>query len=206
MDRNVNLGQIRQKVYTSYHEDGIIDVFIALFIMGFAVWMLLDMIWLAGGFVIFGVSIYAAAKRAFTVPRVGFVKLRPQRTMFALGVVLGLMMLSSILGLVAFMQVEGGGTPVWLSLAIEYYMPLIGVSVGALFCLAGYTFRTRRMYGYALLTLVMFAIGHFIYYPLHYYVITLGIVILIFGLFMLISFVSKYPITDNATSESNNEK
>ncbi len=206
MSKKINLQQIRQKVYTSYHEDGIIDILLALFITSFAVWMTLDMIWLAGGFVIFGASIYAAAKRIFTVPRIGFVKFRQQRTIFAIGVVLGLMMLSSVLGLVAFMQFEGGGTPAWLSLAIEYHMPLIGVSVGALFYLAGYTFRTKRMYGYALLTLAMFTIGHFIYYPLYYYVITLGTVILFSGLFMLISFVRKYPIPDNATSESNNEK
>jgi uncharacterized membrane protein len=116
--------------------------------------------------------------------------------------------LSALLGVVAFMEVEGGGMPSWLLFAIENYMLVIGVLVAASFCAAGYTFRINRMYAYALLTLAMFVIGHFLYYPLHYYVILLGTLILFFGSVMLIRFVRRYPhsATDAMGDNSNEER
>jgi len=101
--------------------------------------------------------------------------------------------LTALLGIVAFMQVEGGGTPIWLLFAIENYMLVIGVSVAASFCVVGYVFRVRRMYAYALLTLVMFVTGHFLHYALHYYLTLLGTLILLFGLALLIRFIRRYP-------------
>jgi len=59
--------------------------------------------------------------------------------------------------------------------------------------LAGYAFKTKRIYAYALMTLVMFVAGHFIYFPLYYYLTALGSVILACGLFLMIRFVRKYP-------------
>ncbi len=207
MNEKINLKEIERKAYTSYHQDGIIDIFIALFIMSFTVWMILDMIWLGWMFFIVGASIYAAAKRAFTIPRIGFVKFAQQRVMAAIVIFLGLLLLSSVLGFVTLMQIEGGSTPLWLLLAIEYYMPVIGVSVAALFCVGGYTFRTKRMYIYAFLTLILFVTGHFLYFPLHYYMILLGALILLFGLAMLIRFVRRYPLpATDALGESSNEE
>lgn len=150
-----------------------------------------------------GTSIYAAAKRVFTIPRIGFVKFRPQRTQVAIGMFVGLLSLSSVLGIVTLMQVEGGSTPLWLLFAIEYYMPVIGGVVAALLCVGGYTLRTERMYAYALLTLAMFVPGHFLHFPLHYYMTLLGTLILLVGLVMLIRFVRRYPLSATGTMSGN---
>jgi hypothetical protein len=206
MAEKINLKKIERKAYTSYHQDGLIDVFAGFLILSFGLWLILDMAWMGWILWFVAVSAYAAAKRVFTIPRIGFVKFRQQRTQVAVGMFVGLLLLSSVLGLVTFMQVEGGSTPFWLLFAIEYYMPVIGVIVAALFCVGGYTFRTQRMYAYALLTLAMFVPGHFLYYPLHYYVILLGTLILLFGLALLIRFIRRYPLsTTGSMGDSGNE-
>ena len=119
---------------------------------------------------------------------------------------IGVLSLFMLLGVVAFMQTESGGTPAWLLFAIENHMLVIGVSVAASFCAAGYTFRINRMYGYALLALVMFVAGHFLYYPLYYYMILLGALILLFGLAMLIRFIRRNPLsTTGSIGDHGNE-
>jgi len=195
MAETINLKRIERKAYTSYHQDGLIDVFAGFFIISFGVWLILDMAWMGWILWFVAVSAYAAAKRVFTIPRIGFVKFPQQRVKALVAIALIGFSLFALLGVVAFIQVEGGGTPIWLLFAIENHMLVIGVSVAASFCVVGYTFRIRRMYAYALLTLIMFVTGHFLYFPLHYYVILLGTLILLFGLVMLIRFVRRYPLS-----------
>ncbi len=207
MNENINLEEIRRKAYTSYHQDGLIDILAACSILSFAAWTILDMIWLGWMSFVISTSIYAAAKRALTIPRIGFVKFPQQRTRGMLTALVALGALSSVLGLIAFMQVEGGTTPTWLLLAIEYYMLVIGVSIAALFSAAGYTFRTNRMYAYALLTLIIFVPGHFLNFPFYYYLLLLGTLILLLGIAQMTRFVRKYPrSTTDTTGESGSEQ
>ncbi len=153
------------------------------------------------------VSAYAAAKRILTIPRIGFVKFSPHRAKAMQTIALIVFSLFALLGVVAFMQTEGGGTPLWLLIAIENYMLVIGVSVATSFCALGYTFRIKRMYAYALMTLIMFVTGHFLSYPLHYYLTLLGTLILLFGLAMLIRFIRRYPLsTTDTLGVSGNEE
>ena len=197
MEERIDLKAIERKVYTSYHQDGLVDVFAGFLILSFGLvaWIMPDMIWMGFMFFIVATSLYAAAKRVFTVPRIGFVKLAPQRVKRTMAMLVGAGVLSSILGMVTLMQVEGGGTPLWLLFAIENYMLVIGVSAAALFCVVGYTFRTKRMYAYALLALITFVTGHFLYFPLYYYLVLLGTLILLVGLTLLIRFVRRYPLS-----------
>jgi hypothetical protein len=72
-------------------------------------------------------------------------------------------------------------------------MLTVGVSVAGLFLLGGFAFKTKRIYVYAFVTLVMFVGGYFLTFPLYYYLIALTIMILTVGLAMMIRFVNKYP-------------
>jgi hypothetical protein len=142
---------------------------------------------------VLAVSFYAGMKKLITVPRIGYVKFPQQRAqrIVALTVVLGLV--SMVGGIFAFMQTTSSGTPDWLLFLIDNYMLTIGTVVAALFLLGGYAFKTKRIYAYALLTLVMFVGGHFLSFPLYYYLTVLGITVLAVGLSMMIRFVKKYP-------------
>ena len=207
MAEKINLKKIERKVYMSYHQDGLIDVFAGFFILSFGLWLFLDMAWMGWILWFVAVSAYAAAKRVLTIPRIGFVKFAPHRVKALMTITVIVFSLFALLGVVAFMQVEGGGTPIWLLLVIENYMLVIGVSVAASFCVVGYTFRISRMYAYALLTLVIFVTGHFLYFPLYYYMTLLGALILLTGLTMLIRFVRRYPLpTTGSMGDSGNEE
>ncbi len=151
------------------------------------------------------VSFYSGAKKIFTVPRIGYVKFPKQRTQRIITVTIALGILSFVAGIVAFVQTTGQGTPAWLLFLIENYMLTIGTIVSALFLLAGYAFRTKRMYAYALLTLVMFVAGYFIYFPLQYYLILLGSMIMAFGLAIMIRFIRKYPKATETVDAQGNE-
>ena len=76
---------------------------------------------------------------------------------------------------------------------IDNYLLTIGTIVAALFLLGGYALKTNRIYTYALLALVMFVGGHFLSFPLYYYLTVLGIVVLAVGMTMMIRFIKKYP-------------
>jgi predicted neutral ceramidase superfamily lipid hydrolase len=174
----------------------VIDITIAFVTFIFSVIMLGDIYWLGsiGGISgILALLLYAGAKKLLTVPRIGYVKFPQQRAQRITAVAIALGVLSFVAGTVALIQTIGQGTPDWLLLLIENYMLTIGTTVAALFLLAGYAFKTKRIYAYALLTLVMFFAVHFIYFPLYYYLTALGSLILACGLFMMIRFVRKYP-------------
>jgi hypothetical protein len=198
MNQKINMKEIERKAYTSYHEDGVVDITVAVVVFLFSIIMLGDMPWLGGigGIAgILAVSLYAAFKKLITVPRIGYVKFPQQRAQRMVAVAVAVGTMSALMGVIAFLQTASQGTPDWLLLLIDNYMLTIGTAVAALFLLGGYAFKTKRLYAYALLTLVIFVVGHFIYFPLPYYLTALGTILLICGLFLMFRFVSKYPKT-----------
>ena len=196
--------EIERKAYTVYHQDGVIDITMAFVIFIFSVIMLGE-IYLLGslggisGFL--AISLYAGFKKLVTIPRIGYVKFPQQRARKITMVTVLLGTLSAAIGAVAFMQTTSSGTPEWLLFLIDNYMLTIGVAVSGLFLLGGFAFKTKRIYVYSLLTLVMFVAGHFIYFPLSYYLAALGTIILTCGVVLLVQFVRKYPKATKTVEE-----
>jgi hypothetical protein len=193
MNQKISLKEIERKAYTAYHQDGVVDVTIGFAVLVFSAIMLADMPWMGGILGILAISFYAGLKKLVTVPRIGYVKFPQQRTqkMMALTVVLGFLAFAA--GMVAFMQTTSQGTPDWVMLLIDNYMITIGVAAAGLFLLGGYAFKTKRIYGYGLLTLAMFTVGHFLSFPLYYYLAALGTIILAIGIVLMTYFIQKYP-------------
>jgi hypothetical protein len=196
MNQKINLKEIERKAYTSYHQDGVIDIALATVVLIFSIIMLGDISLLGGlGGIsgILAVSIYAGLKKLVTIPRIGYVKFPQQRAQRITMLVLVLGTLSAFMGVVAFLQTAHHGTPEWLMVLIDNYMLTIGISMASLFLLGGYAFKTKRIYAYALLTLTMFVPGHFIDFPLYYYLAALGVTMLACGLALMIRFIHKFP-------------
>ena len=169
------------------------DITAAFVILTFASVMLGDMPWLGGIVGVLTVSFYAGMKKLITVPRIGYVKFPQQRSQKILALTLVLGTASMVAGMFAFIQTTSSGTPDWLLFLIDNHMFTIGVAIAVLFLLGGYAFKTNRIYIYALLALAMFVGGHFLSFPLYYYLTLLGIIVLASGLVMTIRFVKKYP-------------
>ncbi|MCW4034626.1 MAG: hypothetical protein NWF03_04610 [Candidatus Bathyarchaeota archaeon] len=193
MNQKINMKQIERKAYTSYHEDGILEITVAVVVFTFAIMMMIDMPWLGGIAGALAVSFYAGIKKLVTIPRIGYVRLPVQRAQKITAIALVLGIVAMVAGMFAFVQTTSSGVPDWLLFLIDYYMITIGVAVAVLFLLGAYAFKTTRMYAYALLTATMFVGGYFLTYPLYYYLAALGTIILAAGLFMLARFINKYP-------------
>ncbi|UCF59121.1 MAG: hypothetical protein JSV15_01475, partial [Candidatus Bathyarchaeota archaeon] len=90
------------------------------------------------------------------------------------------------------------------NLIITNSMIIIGISAAAISSLFAYTMGLKRLYAYGLLTLVLFLAGHFITIPFEYFLLTIGLVIIVNGFVLLIQFIRKHPLPQG--DEANVEK
>jgi hypothetical protein len=196
MNEKINLKELERKVYVLYHQDGLVDIFIGFFLLATGMMMFTDMAWLAAVFWFAGISSYAAAKKTFTVPRIGYVKFGESkiRRMWT-GAVIALS-LSALLGAFAFMETSiGNSIPSWVILLMEYFPLVVGAIGAGVFSLIAYGFRVNRLYVYGILTLTLFAAANFLVsFPFPYAVVLLGILILFSGAVLMFRFIRKYPL------------
>ena len=195
MDK-INLRELERRAYLSYHQDGILDLFIGFNIVLFGLWILADMAYLAGAFVAIFMPIYAQVKKQITVPRLGYVKFAPSRTAKVKKTTLFLVIagvLTLIPGVLLFATTEMGILAP-IQLLIEYSMIVIGVAGMVLLAAVAYISEIRRLYTYSALFLAIFTCGYFLSIPFFYYLMTLGAVILLSGAYLLIRFLYEYPL------------
>jgi hypothetical protein len=140
--------------------------------------------------------IWISAKKRITMPRIGYVKFGSRRGGKLLSIIIGLV----VAGLGAFMVFAfASRSQVWAltlrNMIIPNGMIIIGVAVAALSGLFAYVMGLKRLNAYGLLTLVLFLAGHFIAIPFEYFLLTIGLVIVIHGSVLLMRFIRKYPHT-----------
>jgi hypothetical protein len=190
------LKNLERKAYLSYHQDGILDFFIGFNILLFGLWILADMVYLAGAFVAISTPIYAQMKKQITMPRLGYVKFAPSRTAKSQKTILLLVIagfLAFIPGVFLFVTTDMG-IQAPIQFLIDYGMIVIGVAGMVLITAVAYLTELRRLNAYAVLFLVLFMSGHFLSYPFAYYLIALGTTILVSGAYLLINFQRRYPL------------
>lgn len=154
------------------------------------------MAYLAGAFVAIFTPIYAQVKKQITVPRLGYVKFAPTRTAKTKKTILFLVIpgvLAFIPGVLLFITTERGIlTPI--QLLIEYGMIVIGVAGMVLLAVVAYTSEIRRLYAYSALFFAIFTSGYFLSIPFFYYIMTLGAIIMLSGVYLLTRFLHEYPL------------
>ena len=194
MAERVDLRTLERKAYLTYHQDGIVDIFIGLAIITFGVLFLplfIESSWPAFSviFILWIIS-YASVKRAITVPRIGYVefKMRRQRRVMALALLL--VVINVILLLLTAL---GFLTPELRTFLNTYGVTLIAFIVGGLFIVCGYILEIQRFMGYGVVAIVVFLIDQF--FPMHLAIpiIVLGVVITVYGFVLLYQFLRKYP-------------
>ena len=195
-----DLKEIERRAYTSYHQDGLLDIFAGVYILGFGMGILMDVLWDFGmGVIIIPAILLAtvlplwiAAKRKITMPRIGFVKFGPQSTNKLMAMLIGL----AVTGLgvfLAFTLFQGGQSP-WLDIVFQNGLLIIGFGSLAVCLLFGYSMGLKRLYAYGLLALIVLAIGHFMEIFFAFLLVALGITVIVTGCALLITFVRKYPL------------
>jgi hypothetical protein len=169
-------------------DDGLWDILLGLFLLAFPIGDLTDFPFLPPLAGVAAVVNWRALRKSITEPRVGYVRLHPSRlsrlrraqciTAAALALtILGVLGLQA-LGQRGMLQVPEPFRPIAGSL-------MLAIPIAA----AAFLFEVRRMYVYAVLIVAAFVPGR----PL----IGLGaagIVIIASGLYVLISFIRRYPL------------
>lgn len=206
MAKEINLKEIERKAYMSYHQDGLVDVFGGLYILGFGLGIFMQIIWdFSFGVIIPAIlittvlPIWIAAKRKITMPRIGYVNFGTRGANKLTIVFIGTM----VAGLFAFFAftfaTSQNGLRVWLDLIFQNGMLVVGFGSLAICALFGYTMGLKRLYAYGLLAAFSLIIGHFLEIFFAHIIIALGTTVIVVGFILLINFVKKYPLKGDKT-------
>jgi hypothetical protein len=211
MNKRMSLKEVEKRTYMSYHQDGLLDIFVGVYVLLFALGILLMTVtdfstWfvIPAIFPAIMIPIWISAKKRITMPRIGYVKFGSRGANKLMAVLVGLM----VFGLGTFMVFSFSSSQGWAlslrNLIISNGMIIIGVAAAAISSLFAYTMGLKRLYAYGLLTLALFFAGHFSTIPFGYFLLTIGLVIVINGFVLLIRFIRKYPLPQG--DEANVEK
>ena len=138
------------------------------------------------------------------MPRIGYVKFGVRGANKLIAIFLGL----AIAGLGVFMvfgfgAFMGEGWALTLrDFLISNSMIIIGIGAVTISSLFAYTMGLKRLYGYGLLIFVLFFTGYFIAIPFGYFLVTIGLVIIVSGFVLLMRFIRKYPLPKGDTNSA----
>ncbi len=193
----IDIKEIQRKAYTSYHQDGLLDIFASTYIIGFSIGILLDYFYdfsmgilLPALILPIIIPLWIAAKRKITMPRIGYVNFG-QRAKPKFAALLG-----GVAGLgfaFLFVFIFANSSP-WLDFIIQNSMLLLAVAVLLVVSVAGYAMGLKRFYAYGVLSFVLLAAGHFLGIFFAYILLVLGVIVMATGLALLAHFIKKYPV------------
>ncbi len=201
MTKEPNLKDIERRAYMSYHQDGLLDIFAGLYVLGFGLGIYMDIIWEFGfGMIMPAILIAAvlpiwiAAKRRITMPRIGFVNFGIRGASKITAIFIGLMVVGLGVFSVFTLATFQSGLRQWLDLIFRNGMLIVGFGSLAVCVLFGYSMGLKRLYAYGLIAVIALTIGHFIGIFFAYILLALGLMVMVAGLALLIGFVRKYPL------------
>lgn len=194
MTENGKLQEIERKAFTSYHGDGLLDICIGsvlLFLVFIIVWLPEFWYFLIGG-VMTWIFLYMGAKKAITVPRLGYVEfssVRRRRIQYVMIAGLLLLVLFNILGVLAMLYPPLG----IFIFESAFTILLVGIIGAFILTLIGAMLDLSRFYAYGVVLLgsavFTFLVPVVILLPF----IVVSIVILAYGIFLLYQFLLQYP-------------
>lgn len=193
LDR-IDLKKIEKKLYFSYHEDGLWDIFLGLFFIALGLLFYLNiesfLAIIAAGIVVPLMYI----KRSFAVSRLGYVvfseeKRTRKKNKYLLTAILGLFAL--FFGVMAFYTASGGSAFNDFLNSLPANPIAIFIAIAVLTVTA--VFGVRRFAIYSLLIIFIFFIGDKLGDDIIAPSILTGIIILTIGVVILVRFMRNYP-------------
>ncbi len=199
MAKDVNLKEIQRNVYMSFFQDGLWDIFLGLFILGWGLAILTGGTYLPG--VLFA-SLYFSAwgvKKWLTYPRIGYVRFSEtsRRRITARFVILGVVVL--LIGVMAAVLWGIGTRPRWLA---DYFPLVFNGMLAAIVCFVACWARASRFYVHA--TLIFLGAVFHVWLGIRWEFGFLGAggIIVLIGVAILIVFLRKYPRTIEGTEDN----
>ncbi len=194
MNKTTDLKTIERQAYLSYHQDGLIDLFVggALFSIALLIWLLPESWFFLIGSLVVMSSLYAAVKKKITVPRMGYVEfssVRRQKTQYIFLVFVMILVFANILTIIAWLFPSLGV----LIFESMFTILLIGLIGGGLLLFIGSISDIKRFHAYSILFLGSAVFTFFIPVLAVLPLISLGIVMMIYGSSLLYRFVKQFP-------------
>ena len=204
MNTKTSLREVERRTYLSYHQDGLLDIFVGIYVLLFGLGILLMTVTeFSTWFVIPAIfpavmmPIWISVKKRVTMPRIGYVKFGYRGANKVMAIFLGL----AVAGLGVFMLFglgasRGQGWALTLrNLIIPNGLIIIGILAATISSLFAYTMGLRRLYAYGLLTLALLFAAHFAIIPFAYSLLTIGVLMIINGSILLMQFIRKHPLS-----------
>jgi len=204
MNTKTSLREVERRTYLSYHQDGLLDIFVGIYVLLFGLGILLMTVtefsmWfvIPAIFPAVMMPIWISVKKRVTMPRIGYVKFGYRGANKVMAIFLGL----AVAGLGVFMLFGlgasmGQGWALTLrNLIIPNGMIIIGILAASISSLFAYTMGLRRLYAYALLTLALLFVAHFAIIPFAYSLLAIGVLMIINGSIFLMQFIRKHPLS-----------
>jgi MFS family permease len=188
MQKGTDLKQIQRRVYMSYFQDGLWDILLGVFLVGWGVMIMFEFVAVMGGIWVAFFFIVLGLKRWLIYPRAGYIKIAEARRQQMKMVIMGVVLL--LLGLAVSFLFDVGSQPAWIG---EYFMFLFGAMMAIIIFVLGYWWKVDRWYVYAGLVLAAFAAHQWLYAPLNLSFIVPGVVVILCGLGLLLRFLRRYP-------------
>jgi len=195
MSQDKQFKQLERIAYLSYQQDGIIDLLVGWATLAFGLNIALDSsIWTFLGWM--PILFYVPLKNRITVPRLGYVKFDPNRgrpSKWTISFLIFGLLAIAVLGIVVFLLSNRPPSPViaWVREYTLLFYGLVGV-IG--FGLAGLISGIRRLFLYALLSLLLMGGGQLMGVEEYIPFFLLGGSILVVGAVLLTRFIRRYPI------------
>jgi len=201
MTSPVDLKALERRAYFSYHQDGLLDIFIGLWFLGFGFGVIYC--GMAGVLPALALPLWMGAKKLVTVARLGHVAFSPQRKVWEKKnlTVLTLVGCATFAGGIVSFVAFTGGAGQWKAMLRDMGMIPFGAILALLAIVVALLFGFKRLYAYAGLILIVFIGGHMLdVHPVANFALP-GAVILVYGLSMLLKFLKKYPAPAEEVSQ-----
>jgi hypothetical protein len=200
MVEDISLKEIQRKVYMTFFQDGIWDIFLGLFILGWGLAILTDATYLPG---VTFIGLYFAIwgiKKRITYPRIGYARFSAtkRRRITTRFVILGVVVL--LAGVMAAVLWGIGTRPQWL---VDYFSLVFNGMLAAIVCFIAYWARVNRFYAYASLIFLGAVFHVWLGVRWEFGFIGAGGIIVLIGVGILISFLRKYPKMVEEADNSN---
>lgn len=172
----------------SYFRDGLWDIVLGFFFLGWGFAVFFNLGWLPGATFIAAFYIALSLKQKITYPRIGFSRPAEQRKQMSRLVIAGVAAL--LLGLIIFLVTTSGDTPQFMYVYFEFlFGTMLAVAIGVI----GYWWGIIRWYVFAGLVFALAAFNQWLGLSFHLSFFIPGTVILAYGTFVFVHFLREHP-------------
>ena len=189
MQTDIEIKQIRRNVYMSFFQDGLWDMCLGLFVLGWGLGILLDFAHLIGGWFIAIYFLVWGLKKRFTYPRTGYIKLddKEVRMRARFTIILGVVALLGVFMMVLFSL---DARPQWV---VDYFPVLFSGMLAVLIGGIAWWLAARRFALHAVIVLAAGAIHQWLGVSWPHTYIVAGAVIALIGAGIFMRFLRQYP-------------